>query len=171
MSRHIEVNLEKCTACRICEFVCSTHHFGEVNPSKSRVNVKIVSKDFFYYPVVCQQCGNAPCMEVCPKDALVINEETGAIEVVEENCIGCRMCVRACPFGAMGILKKDKLANKCDLCGGDPECVKHCFYGALEFKETEEVRNDISMNYIQQVKKAQESKEQITQEQGREVAI
>ena len=156
MNRTIEVNLEKCTACRICEIICSTHNFAEINPSKSRIKVKIISKDFFFYPIVCQQCGKAPCAAVCPEDALVRNEKTGAIEVIEENCIGCRMCVRACPFGAMDVQKEDNLANKCDLCGGDPECVRHCFYGALEFKETAQISEDISMKYIEKVKQSRE---------------
>ncbi len=74
MSKQIEVNLENCTACRICEFICSTHNFGEINPSKSRIKVKIISKDFFFFPVVCKQCSKAPCIEVCPKEALVRNQ-------------------------------------------------------------------------------------------------
>lgn len=156
MTRYIEVNFEKCTACRICEYTCSTHNFGEVNPAKSRIKVDIIAKDFFYFPVVCQQCAKAPCIEVCPKDALVRNEATGAVEVVADDCIGCRKCVKACPFGAMNVVKDEKIANKCDLCGGDPQCVASCFYGALEFKDTEETTADIRMAYISKVKAAQE---------------
>jgi Fe-S-cluster-containing hydrogenase component 2 len=155
MSKFIEVNLEKCTACRLCEFACSTHHFSEINPAKSRIKVSIVSKDFFYYPNVCQQCGRAPCVKACPEEnALVYNEQTGAIEVNADDCIGCRMCVRACPFGAMGFDKREKLADKCDLCGGDPECVKHCFYGALEFKEPDKTVFDMNHTYVNKVKDA-----------------
>ena len=117
MSKFIEVNLEKCTACRLCEFACSTHHFGEINPAKSRIKVSIVSKDFFYYPNVCQQCGRAPCVDACPQEkALVRNQQTGAIEVNTEECIGCRMCVRACPFGAMQYYDDQETAVKSDLC-------------------------------------------------------
>jgi len=161
MSRQIEVNPENCTACRICEFICSTHNFGEINPSKSRIKVKIIAKDFFFFPVVCKQCSKAPCIEVCPSEALMRNEITGAVELVEDNCIGCRLCVKACPFGAMGFTKENKLADKCDLCGGDPQCVKHCFYGALEFKEVDKVSEEISMNYIKQIKHASEQEEKI----------
>jgi len=154
MDKFIEVNLERCTACRICEFACSIHHFGEINPSKSRIKVNIVSKDFFYFPNVCKQCGKAPCVESCPTDALIRNVETGAIEVDSDECIGCRMCVQACPFGTMGFDNTEKLADKCDLCGGDPECVKHCFYGALEFKDTYKTISDISMVYANKLKRS-----------------
>jgi NAD-dependent dihydropyrimidine dehydrogenase PreA subunit len=37
LDKFIEVNPEKCTACRLCEFACSTHHFMEINPAKSRL--------------------------------------------------------------------------------------------------------------------------------------
>ena len=155
MNTFIEVNLEKCTACRLCEFACSTHHFEEINPARSRIKVTIVSKDFFYYPNVCQQCGRAPCVEACPQEnALVRNEKTGAVEVNIEDCIGCRMCVRACPFGAMGYDPVNNFADKCDLCGGDPECVKHCFYGALEYKAIEKTVFDMNRTYANKVKAA-----------------
>ena len=93
MDTFIEVNLEKCTACRLCEFACSTHNFGEINPAKSRIKVTIVAKDFFYYPNVCQQCGKAPCVEACPQEnALIRSEKTGAVEANADDCIGCRIC-------------------------------------------------------------------------------
>ena len=43
----------------------------------------------------------------------------------EEKCIGCLACVDACPFGAIQI-NPDGDVLKCDLCGGDPVCVKYC---------------------------------------------
>lgn len=154
MYRHIEVDLEKCTACRLCEFACSTHHFGEVNPSRSRIKVQIVAKDFFYYPNVCRQCGKAPCMAVCPKDALTRNAGTGAVEVDRGACIGCRMCITACPFGTMGFDPVEKVADKCDLCGGEPRCVQHCFYGALAFKDSDRAIADQSRRYVKQYKES-----------------
>ena len=47
--------------------------------------------------------------------------------VIDYNlCVGCRMCVYACPFGAMGFDADRGRPYKCDLCGGDPLCVKFC---------------------------------------------
>jgi Fe-S-cluster-containing hydrogenase component 2 len=58
------------------------------------------------------------------------------MEVDEKLCVGCRMCTMACPFGLI-VIGLNQKAIKCDLCGGDPECVKACTYGALEFTADE----------------------------------
>ena len=38
-----------------------------------------------------------------------------------------------CPFGAISIDSGDEKLIKCDLCGGDPTCVKFCSTGALQY--------------------------------------
>ena len=43
------------------------------------------------------------------------------------------MCVTACPFGGMGIDTVVQQVIKCDLCDGDPICVRFCDPGALQF--------------------------------------
>ena len=48
-------------------------------------------------------------------------------------CIACGMCNIACPLGGMSIDTDARHAVKCDLCGGDPLCVKFCAYGALKY--------------------------------------
>jgi len=56
-----------------------------------------------------------------------------SIRVILDKCTGCKLCVRACPFGAIEI--KDKKAvidlNKCNLCGA---CVDPCKFRAIELK-------------------------------------
>jgi Fe-S-cluster-containing dehydrogenase component len=55
-----------------------------------------------------------------------------------ERCAGCKMCLLACPYGAIRFDSRARVARKCDLCGGDPQCVKFCISGALQFVEAEE---------------------------------
>ena len=43
----------------------------------------------------------------------------------------------AYPFGAISFDGDACVVAKCDTCGGDPECVRFCAYGALEFRESE----------------------------------
>jgi len=62
------------------------------------------------------------------------------------------MCIQACPFGAMGYDEEQGIAEKCDLCAGDPECVKHCFYGALEFKQPPTVSSYRSRIFAEKLK-------------------
>jgi carbon-monoxide dehydrogenase iron sulfur subunit len=137
MSKVIVVNPDRCTGCRICELVCSLEHHGEFNPAKSRIKINIFPKEFFFYPNVCSQCEDSWCARICPIGALRRNAETGIVELDEIKCVGCRMCMQACPFGAMGFDSEEGISEKCDLCGGDPQCVKYCFFNALEYKEPE----------------------------------
>ena len=90
----------------------------------------------FAVVLTCRHCLRAPCMEVCPAEALKRDPSTGAVVVDEALCIGCRDCVFACPFGA--IKMEAGKAIKCDLCGGDPACVRHCPTRALSFVSPEE---------------------------------
>jgi Fe-S-cluster-containing hydrogenase component 2 len=110
--------------------------FGEINPTKSAV--KVVSKELgMYTPAICRHCEKAPCADICPTLAITKKKETGAVIIENELCIQCRACVEACPFGAIYIDLDTIEVFKCDLCGGDPLCVKHCTRGALRFLEPE----------------------------------
>ncbi|MDD1768082.1 MAG: 4Fe-4S binding protein [Methanomassiliicoccales archaeon] len=88
-------------------------------------------------PVVCTQCvacGDDCCAEACPEDAISL---VGGILVVDDElCTGCGACEETCRFGVIRVV--DDLARKCDLCGGDPVCVKFCPLGALKFEEADE---------------------------------
>ncbi len=152
MTKNILIMADKCTGCRTCELACSFHHHRELNPSKSRIKVNIFHEDFFFYPSVCNQCEDAWCVSICPNHALSKNRTTGIVNVDETRCVGCRMCIQACPFGAMGFDRDKGISEKCDLCGGDPECVQSCFYGALTFKRLETAVADRSRKFAQKLK-------------------
>jgi Fe-S-cluster-containing hydrogenase component 2 len=123
----------KCSGCRLCEVACSLKHEGTVWPEASRIRV------FEFFPGVdvphlCTQCRDYPCVKACKYSALRVDDSTGAVLVDEEKCTGCGDCVRACPGRVMRLHPKTGKALVCDLCGGEPECVKACQeagYGAL----------------------------------------
>jgi carbon-monoxide dehydrogenase iron sulfur subunit len=127
------VDHEKCTGCRLCETVCSVKHTGVSNPSRSRIHVIKWPWEGFELPMLCQQCEEAPCIAVCPKNALSQDSSLGRVALNYDLCIGCKMCVTACPFGGMGIDVVARQVVKCDLCDGDPTCVRFCEPGALQF--------------------------------------
>jgi Fe-S-cluster-containing dehydrogenase component len=85
------------------------------------------------YTGTCLQCETALCMEVCPVNAIKRDPETSAVVVDKETCLGCGMCVTACPFGYMQLDDSLQKATKCDLCGGNPKCVQMCMAKALHF--------------------------------------
>ena len=89
--------------------------------------------------MACQQCQDAPCMGVCPANAISRNDEFNIIEVDYDKCIGCRSCVAICPFGAMGFNSIDRQVFKCDLCDGDPQCVRFCEVQAIEYVDADDV--------------------------------
>jgi Fe-S-cluster-containing hydrogenase component 2 len=136
------VNPEKCTGCGTCETACSLKHFGECNPAQSLIKAlrhEKMGSYFFSVPVVCQQCEIPLCMDVCPVNAIQPDLGTGAYLVDEKKCVGCRLCEMACPLGAIEIHPDKNVAMKCDLCGGEPICVKFCLPGALTYVSEEKI--------------------------------
>jgi len=137
MSKILTINVEKCTGCRTCEIACSLKHAGEFNPARSRIHNISSPEEGFYLPVACLQCSEPFCVQICPNGAITRDEITGIVKILEKRCVGCKMCLLACPFGSITFDSKEEKAIKCDLCDGEPECVAFCATGALEFKEAE----------------------------------
>ena len=73
-----------------------------------------------------------------------MDPNTGAKVIDHEECILCEACVTACPYGAIRIIERSGETKiiKCDLCKGDPECVKQCESGAILFKEAGELAEE-----------------------------
>jgi Fe-S-cluster-containing hydrogenase component 2 len=132
--KQIIVHQEKCTACRECELACSFWHEGIFAPALSRIKVNDFYEEQFYLPMTCVHCADMPCGTVCPTVAIQ-RQPDGMIKVHEDRCIGCKMCLLACPFGVMGFAPEKGVAQNCDLCGGDPQCVAFCVPGALEYAD------------------------------------
>ncbi len=139
----LAVDSEKCTGCRNCEAACSVYHVHVCNPVKSAVRIVKWPEKGLHVPVVCQQCEEPSCANICPVEAISRAEDTGAVVVDPDLCVGCQMCVVACPFGAITLDRDRRVAIKCDLCGGaEPWCVRYCEPGALTYKRPPEVALD-----------------------------
>ena len=137
MQKSLHIIAEKCTGCLQCELACSYDNEGVFNPAKSRIKVFNFHEQGRFVPYTCTQCADAWCMKACPVDAIVINRETGAKEVREDICVGCRVCTIACPFGTINYNQDTGKVIKCDLCGGDPECAKACPTQAIVYVDAD----------------------------------
>jgi len=151
---------EKCTGCRNCELVCSVKHNGVSNPAMARIHVVKWDDTNPYIPMRCQHCEDAPCMAVCPREAIFRNEELDSVSINHDRCIGCKMCVSACPFGAMGWNPKRGRVFKCDLCHGEPQCVRFCDTKAVDYVETSKLGSD-------RMREAAENYAELTRRYGR----
>ena len=132
--RSILLDPTKCTGCRDCETACSVKRTGQDNHLLSCI--RIVNDDLvkgFFLPVLCQHCSEPPCRAVCPQKAIYRDPKQNRVVIDRERCVGCKMCFSACPFGAMNFDPIRSTAFKCDLCGGDPACIRVCEAGALRF--------------------------------------
>jgi carbon-monoxide dehydrogenase iron sulfur subunit len=129
-----------CSGCRTCEAVCSTHNSqGRTSSALARV---VLEKDYLkgnYEANTCFQCVEPLCLPACPVEAIVIDTKSGtnARIIDEELCMGAQDCIAACgkvftpPRPRFDVERG--VAIKCHLCFGDPQCVKFCPYGALQF--------------------------------------
>ena len=131
----LSIEASKCTGCRLCEVACSLVKEGAVNPVWGRIQAVNIPEIPFHSVVTCLQCGRPYCAEVCPTAALVKDPGDGVVRLIEERCVGCMLCVAACPYGGIFFSQERGRPLKCDHCGGDPQCVKVCSPGCLSYQD------------------------------------
>jgi len=133
MEKMILVDYTKCTGCRLCETVCSVMNTGTCNPQRARIKIVRWEWEGLQIPTLCLQCDEPACIRVCPVKALSRDSNLGVVKLNSSICIGCKLCLQTCPFGAVSydFIKKELI--KCEFCEGDPACVKFCETKALQF--------------------------------------
>jgi len=141
MAKMLMIYPDRCTGCHNCELACSFFHDGEFRLPASRIHVHTWEMEGISVPTTCEQCGDAPCVAVCPTSAMYNEPAMNRVGWEEAKCIGCRMCTLACPFGAVVYEASRRRILKCDLCDGVPECVALCPVDAIEYlDETDATR-------------------------------
>ncbi|QYZ79513.1 4Fe-4S dicluster domain-containing protein [Methanofollis formosanus] len=123
---------ERCIGCGTCELACSIGHVDEFKPTVANISV-LRFEAGVNVPMACLQCDKPACVAACKSGALEKDPATGLVSVNGAKCIGCRMCVMACPFGNITYNAAAKQALKCDQCGGHPMCAEFCPANAIEY--------------------------------------
>ena len=137
MQRSLNIDPDKCTSCLQCEMACAYEYEGVFNPAHSRIKVFAFHDEGRFVPYTCTQCAEAWCKNACPVEAIQVDSATGAKIVVENLCVGCKVCTIACPFGTVNYDHTRGKVFKCDLCGGDPACARACPTGAITWVEAD----------------------------------
>lgn len=155
----IAIEPDRCIGCGTCSSACHEGH--ERVGLQAEPRIQVITTEAVTAAITCHHCQDAPCLQVCPVNAIVREED--CIHVLEQQCVGCRLCAVVCPFGAIhpsgtsiagvaGIAYDTPIhspflsdlltwdpgvyttAVKCDLCVGveeSPCCVSACPTNAL----------------------------------------
>ena len=135
-----------CIECQACRVACQNENDFPITAQ----SIRFKSYEQGSYPEVeyrgarlsCFHCNDAPCIDICPVDAL--EKDVGEMTVTDiETCIGCEMCVTACPYGVPEVI--DEKMYKCNGCDHllvhdqIPACVTTCPTYAMEFGSQKEM--------------------------------
>jgi molybdopterin-containing oxidoreductase family iron-sulfur binding subunit len=146
-------DLRYCDGCKTCTTACQKEHYLPVEAEWLKVyELEGPLGQKYFMPKPCMQCENAPCVRVCPVKATYKTKD-GITLVDQQKCIGCRMCMAACPYDSRYFNWKDYppvpstlakptpefpvpgvkgTVGKCEMClhlmrfGKLPECVRQC---------------------------------------------
>ena len=147
------IDLRKCIGCNACTAACKI----ENNIPEGRFRTWV--GDFgigtlpatrrYFLPRLCNQCDDAPCVEVCPVSA-TYKRNDGIVVIDGSVCIGCGYCVEACPYDSRFLNELTNTADKCTFCahridaGLFPACVESCVAHARIFGDINDPGSEVS---------------------------
>ncbi|MFY9915361.1 MAG: 4Fe-4S dicluster domain-containing protein, partial [Nocardioidaceae bacterium] len=129
------IDQRTCIGCHACTVACKTEH--QVPLGQFRTWVKYVDQGEYpsttrdFGVMRCNHCTDAPCVKVCPTQAL-FKRDDGIVDFDSDRCIGCKACMQGCPYDAIYIDADTNTAAKCNFCahrvdeGLEPACVVVC---------------------------------------------
>ena len=175
----IAINLDRCVGCHTCALSCKMQN----NVPEGMLWNRVLTEDCdvmdgalgtypnvtrTFLPVACQHCQNAACQRVCPTGA-TYKDDKGRVEIDYDKCIGCRMCMAACPYSARTFNWNEPVRatgasygdarvpergrgvmEKCTLCkertdeGDEPMCVRCCPADARIFGDLDDPDSAVS---------------------------
>ena len=102
------IDKKKCIGCNTCAIACKSENgvpddiwWNRILTEGEGVDVpfgEFPNCSIGYLPVNCQHCENPACVKVCPVGATWKDPDTGIVRQDYDKCIGCRMCMAACPY-------------------------------------------------------------------------
>lgn len=134
-SERIEKKNSVCTGCQTCAAACQSAHGLPEGVSF----IRILEPGRI---TTCKQCTDAACEKACKRKAIV-RDEKGTLYIERKLCIGCKSCVKSCPYGMIEVFDtgEGKKAGKCDMCqerrkqGREPACIAACPLRSLEINK------------------------------------
>ncbi len=147
------IDNRRCIGCHACSTACKSEN--EVPLGVYRTWVKYT--EVGAYPDVtrrfqvtrCNHCDNAPCVRICPVTAMYQRAD-GIVDFDNEQCIGCKACMQACPYDSIHIDPETNTAAKCHYCAHrvennlEPSCVVVCPTHAIIAGDLEDPTSEIS---------------------------
>lgn len=132
---------DACDGCNECMSACARAKAQSDDQLQSRI--QIVPSGEGFELALCRQCGDPECVLNCPAGALAKNAGSGVIAWDGSKCVNCLLCTVGCAYGGIAYDAQAGHVIKCDMCAGDPACVKVCTTGALKHVKTARIYNEV----------------------------
>lgn len=147
------VDLRRCIGCHSCSVACKAEFNVPLGVWRSWVKQVEVGTyphvKRYFMPRLCNHCDNPSCVRACPTRASYVRPEDNTVQVKEDRCIGCRLCIAACPYNSRFSHPEKKIANKCTFCihrvdkGLVPACVNTCQANARIFGDLNDSQSEV----------------------------
>ncbi|MBQ9000702.1 MAG: 4Fe-4S dicluster domain-containing protein [Eggerthellaceae bacterium] len=154
------IDQRRCIGCHSCSVACRTWNdlpmdivYNPVVGGVAEGTWPNVHRN--YLPTLCMHCKNPECVPCCPTGASQ-QDDDGVVWVDYKKCMGCKVCVNACPYGMRDtshtVRRFDEYVRKCTFCkerremepGKDPYCVQTCHQKARVFGDIDDPNSEIS---------------------------